>query len=941
MTHKEAGQRIRALANDAAEQLHEPGGVPVRRTFETTAGAAKIIVDFVIGRLPDLETSINAVQPALLADASKGVPASDTTRLASIILDALAELVEEHFAAYIDQVPPASEDFDTLADVKRRAAIALYTSIEADANKPDGAPGHLHDLAKSFRDVSESFAHGRNFGGASDTTLEAPELNHLAALEHFYDCVRFDAGLPARVGTISYEDARHCLDACRGKYNAINAELLSANLELGDLRSFATGVKELVGYHDDSTMNATFNLQASLGVLKEFRTDARLVRDSLSVRLENINAHVGRAAAQISTMVLESDLAAARKALPNETYLPIIEAHAQRYAAIRELSTLASSVPKLRAELQAANDEVAGLHERVACYRSMNHNFDTIITTEHAKLGIPQRVRLPEDETEIIEFGCRALDAAERVQYGTRIALVRQMAELGVHDRTIVKEARTALADRGFGNDELTVDRIHRMADALSKACADRTSAESFLVVARRQLDDIRDLLAKNGFVSDNLLGVVETALESLTEAQKERDVADTQLDKIATETIELVATLQQLGEKFCGRTFVVDNHGSRMNVLRRIVEADNEVRRSVAAKTAQLVEKHAECQAEINSIGALLQGAIKWTSHEFEVNSHGRRMDVIRDLATRAESIRHVEEALAECKVVKGHPAQAIRILATDLAAVQDEIAVVTEALGLAGKTADLPADAAKIVQDRDSLRATILAIQDALAAMPVDLSRPPNSGSKGDIIDAVASLIADRDALEGALGHVTRCHQEAIAALSKRRKKGTLAEPFNLSALMGALVGLSDFWRRSSDTLWIAAAAGLEKALKDTLGESYWLLLADVRRAVKGTNEIGAIVAVATHDAQKGDFVNATMGHVSSGFPMNEGHETSRAAIDDAARRKSMPNIFDCGCSKHKVTAGRCNVYNEFGALRPSEAPAPVEATQLQPPVFGKGSF
>ena len=46
MTPQEAGQRIRALAKDAAQQLTEPGGTPARHTFATSIQAARIVADF-------------------------------------------------------------------------------------------------------------------------------------------------------------------------------------------------------------------------------------------------------------------------------------------------------------------------------------------------------------------------------------------------------------------------------------------------------------------------------------------------------------------------------------------------------------------------------------------------------------------------------------------------------------------------------------------------------------------------------------------------------------------------------------------------------------------------------------------------------------------------------------------------------------------------------
>lgn len=840
--------------------------------------------------------------------------------------------------------PPASEDSDALLEAKRRAAIALLTSIEARANSPEAKsiPGLLDNLAKSFRNVSESFPRSSEATiGEVGTTPQDPTSPRLSALNWFFHCVRHDVGLPAEEDErrTTNQEAAYVLELLRKNYNTVNAELLGAKLELDAVTARCASFEEenRAFVHAAAGHTALAVLRGTLPHRIRLALDQLLAMQKTSrtqhVALENIDAWLAKAfhnaTKQASVSVLDTDTATARNALPSDATAAQCDEHAQRYAIIRELSSMALAERHLRNELQVANDECTSLRE---------------------------------------------------------------------------------------------------------------------------QLSAIRSLLAKDGFHCEKLADGVEVALESLVDARKERDAADAELDAIRkaikADSPSVLASVQVLLEEITARVQSTtklraerdDNReqlqAARSKIIGMVDCLDGRARIDVdlsdpdVKKAFDFRAVHMTNLALLGEVDALLQDARKWTTYDFEVNNHGRRMDVIRSLAARAEALHMVQAALAKTDLdpelhpslavrrlidkyltlnavyaelqahgQNGDPVMAVRQLTTDLKAVQDENTAMVDALGLTGKTADPRGDAAKVATERDALRATILAVQDALGAMPLDPTRPPNTGSKTDTIKAVADVVAERDRLTSKVLSVQAALQ--IANTQLQVANGNLVAALRLSiegsprvdlvTMVRSLTWLIDHWNRGAEP-YRRAALALDRALRDSLGDSFSMLLAASQES-RGTNEIGAIVGVAMEGAAKGDFValDVTDALLSAGpFSVSEGFETSRAKLDEAVQRNvdkgvprdpaipvrtslgalgvppmekltadgpvpvqlgdktigaatnvevrlagerrgiplinpatfdKMPVLFDCGCSRWKVAAGRCDVYDANGKPRESD--------------------
>lgn len=314
--------------------------------------------------------------------------------------------------------------------------------------------------------------------------------------------------------------------------------------------------------------------------------------------------------------------------------------------------------------------------------------------------------------------------------------------------------------------------------------------------------------------------------------------------------------------------TGLLKAHAQRYAAIRELggmALAERHLRNELQAANddvAGLREQLAKAHAEINSIGAVLQDARKWTTYDFDVNSHGRRMDVLRSLAARAEALSGVQDALGKAEIDPSqHPANGVGILA----------------------------------EQRDG---------------------------------AQRKLSSTQAALQIANTQLQVANSNLMAALRLQQSD----KPSDSFGVMPRLVALMNFWRKGGEP-FRNAADGLEKTLRESLGDSsYDALVAELAKSRKvKTNEMGAILGVARHDAVKGDHVTLDVtGFVRAAGPFSasKGFDVSHGAVGippmaklSAERRPNanmMPDVFTCGCSKWKVMAGHCDVYDEFGATR-----------------------
>jgi hypothetical protein len=113
---------------------------------------------------------------------------------------------------------------------------------------------------------------------------------------------------------------------------------------------------------------------------------------------------------------------------------------------------------------------------------------------------------------------------------------------------------------------------------------------------------------------------------------------------------------------------------------------------------------------------------------------------------------------------------------------------------------------------------------------------------------------------------------------------------------SMMRACQTMMAFWSRG-DGSWRDAAAGLSNELRKALGDAFEPL----RVLAMDTPAVVVPEPFAS---------------------MLQPTKTVETIPVVTANGDNMPTIFDCGCSKHKVRAGYCDIYDEFGKERPSKS-------------------
>lgn len=226
MTPKEAGQRIRALADEAAAQLHEPGGTPARRTFETSMEAVRIILDFASNKIPGLARYIVDVMPDLLRHAISGSLSNvagldNTADIAQDVTAVLADLVEQQMM--LDAPGPAISA-DTPEDAKRRATIAVLDAIELRANDPKTTGGELVQLAMALRTFAVAAVHSTHGVGFEVSRLQL-QAQGLAAAQDAMKAAGIDISVhPANAVGVLIEQR----DEARATVATLENELVKA-----------------------------------------------------------------------------------------------------------------------------------------------------------------------------------------------------------------------------------------------------------------------------------------------------------------------------------------------------------------------------------------------------------------------------------------------------------------------------------------------------------------------------------------------------------------------------------------------------------------------------------------------------------------------------------------------------------------------------------------
>jgi hypothetical protein len=734
-----------------------------------------------------------------------------------------------------------------------------------------------------------------------------------ALLDNVRQSIGTKEALPVTFSRSAHEALVRVLDQTQAvTQQAIETHDVLTAAGVPDAKTLRERVESLLG-----KQKSVVSLDANLATARDENRCLAEILEDIDTRLAEA---FHKATRQTSVSVLEGDLAAAQKTCPQSTGL--LEAHAQRYAAIRELSGMALAERHLRNELQVANEETARLHAT--------------------------RIDLENVKAQLLEID-EALHRAHMECFGHAPTLNGAVTtEERKRDRFVMFTAILTAARKcsDYRNGVATIARERD--GALARA-------ESF----HTDLEEIRSLLAKDGFHCEKLTDSVEVALESLREAQKERDadaancldraaaiallesngftefgsiqngvhlVLDTlratqterdvkagayresqvqlvsaqgTIEKLLAQTHELAMALVDLGRNTCGRTFAVNTHDGRMNAMAHIVRATDALSRRVDAyakdlgqhrfkiaamvavldgkgtefddpdilRLASLVYLEAEHAAEINAMNAALQDAIKWTGLDLKVTTHIQRRDAIRALARRAEALVAVQDKLAKVGIEpaqhpanvvhilaeqrdeartalnailaelqthgqKGDSVMAIRRLATDLAAVQDENTAMIDALGLTGKTADPRGDAAKVARGHDGWRAEALRLSSKVASVQA--------------------------ALQIANTQLQVANSNLVAAL-RLQQGDTLRDAFGV---MPHLLWLIDFWRKGAEP-YQHAAAKLEKTLRAALGESCYTAYIDEAKARKaGTNELGAILGTMSESDKGG----ATVKHGGS---------------------------------------------------------------------------
>lgn len=261
-------------------------------------------------------------------------------------------------------------------------------------------------------------------------------------------------------------------------------------------------------------------------------------------------------------------------------------------------------------------------------------------------------------------------------------------------------------------------------------------------------------------------------------------------------------------------------------------------------------------------------------------------KIRLITSLSSRAKAWCEVQEA------IRGH--------------VDESLSPGNSARKLIEQRNDARKELAASARELESLRSRLASknetwnhIIGSLNRLPLDHGQRPSTGSLVDVVETVVRLIDER------------------ATLATRADLAT--------KLFTNCRELIAFWRVGSEAFKMAAN-NLDTMLVRTIGTDYEAFTIAARAAQTAEAKTGAArkvcdvttpIGVAAQKIEKGTLVSIDLpsGHVK---PMDSGSVSAMDPMTTPKTEAEMPHVFECGCSKFKVLAGMCDVFDEFGRDR-----------------------
>lgn len=461
----------------------------------------------------------------------------------------------------ITEPAPPSDEFDSVLHAKDRAAIALFTSIEALANDNDMSASRLDTLTHAFARMNDTLkAEPDAFlseTGVFGTRVLPDHATYPEAMESFFREVRRLCGLSPTttesllVTTLGIQETlaavrqlwQRATDAeeALGGAGATVRELSAKLDRLGALERFYTSVRRVFGMgldeygpkdQDDPVFRVVVQALTDANELGRVRfhiDGLDLLRDSKALSVSARVAEVVDMATNGSKALLELRLV--REALARSNDL-----QNDRFAAP---ATAVDLLVKMAAQKADVADLDATRRERDA-WRNMHEQMSFVVREEIAKLGIAPRFWLPPEESAKVAERFADLTDAERARYAGTVAMVRQVVEH--HKKTMDEFDALSRGDIRPRQGCEIAERFRRLFDELKESAALVSQKQEALKLIRKEL-------ALRGF-SDFIL-TVDGVRALFASIDKSRIDASALKDRLLSAEAELAtarATIQQIG---------------------------------------------------------------------------------------------------------------------------------------------------------------------------------------------------------------------------------------------------------------------------------------------------------------------------------------------------------------------------------------------------------